>query len=63
MTTIVSSDAMARLKMAEPAELSHSEPSRANKLAHDQNGLGLAYELAQPDEPLLKMESQAVKQT
>ena len=42
------SDATARLKMAEPAELSHFEPSRAIKLAHNQNGLGSAHELAQP---------------
>ena len=44
----VVSDATARLKMAEPAELSHFEPSRAIKLAHNQNGLGSAHELAQP---------------
>ena len=41
-------DATARLKLAEPAELSHFEPSRAIKLAHNQNGLGSAHELAQP---------------
>ena len=44
----VCSDATAQLKMAEPAELSHFEPSRAIKLAHNQNGLGSAHELAQP---------------
>ena len=37
---------MAWLKMAEPAELSHFEPSQANKSAYDQNGLSLAHELA-----------------
>ena len=42
------SDATARLKMAEPAKLSHFEPSQAIKLAHNQNRLGLAHELAQP---------------
>ena len=45
---VMSSDATARLKMAEPAELSHFEPSQAIKLAHNQNGLGSAHELAQP---------------
>ena len=33
--------ATAQLKLAEPAELSH-------QLAHDQNGLGWAHELAEP---------------
>ena len=46
--TAAFSDATAWLKMAEPAELSHFEPSRAIKLAHNQNGLGSAHGLAQP---------------